>query len=113
MTCLLSLTAPVLSGTAWSGQYTYTLLYELILQELTAALQHKRETSPGMDSITYSMLTNLPLNRQHQILEIFNAVLIQDEMVHEDWKDHMVIPLKKPGGALNTTSYWPILPIGQ
>lgn len=107
---LHSLTPAALSGASWSGQYKNTELREFSLQELTTSLLHKRETTPGIDSITYSMLANLPTTRQQQLLRIFNAVLRQDEKVPDDWKKHIVIPIKKPGGAPEDfTAYRPVV----
>ena len=69
---------------------------ELKLDELIMVLSKKKNTTPGIDNISYPMLDNLPLFMKQDILNVFNKILRQEQDIPEDWKTHIVIPIKKP-----------------
>ena len=46
----------------------------ITLKELNQALNNKKDSSPGHDNITYSMLKNLPHNYKEEITRLFNQI---------------------------------------
>ncbi|KAM7284950.1 uncharacterized protein ISCGN_031948 [Ixodes scapularis] len=63
---------------------------------LTALYSIKRNTTPGPDSITYTMLKNLPKNYIDALLNQINQAWESGNIPHE-WKTAEVIPIPKPG----------------
>ncbi|KAF6217374.1 hypothetical protein GE061_001728 [Apolygus lucorum] len=67
------------------------------LQELEAAINRKRkDTAPGPDSITYSMINNMPMNAKKWLLDVYNSCLNRN-VICTQWKEVHIIYLKKPG----------------
>ena len=67
----------------------------LSFEEFSAALSTVKETSPGPDRITYSMIKNCHPTLQERILEIFNKSFI-NQVFPMSWKIAIIIPIPKP-----------------
>lgn len=80
------------------------------LEETQVAIFRKqRDSAPGIDLITYSMINNLPLNHIKFLVYFFNQVLYHSELIPDDWKTGLVCPIPKPNKNLNNISgYRPI-----
>ena len=76
--------------------------------ELNQALNSKRNSSPGGDTITYEMLKQLPNESKTELLKLINISWERGE-VPPDWKLATVIPfLKQSKDKLEPQSYKPI-----
>lgn len=76
--------------------------------ELKLALDTKKQSSPGPDSIHYEMLRRLSLESFGQLLKFFNR-LWEDSYFPDAWKCAHVIPFLKPGKDPSCpSSYRPI-----
>ena len=77
--------------------------------EFANAIKHTKNTSaPGLDSINYQTIKNLPDEFKTEILEIYNLILFNGDYP-SNWKTALVIPiLKKQKSPLSTNSYRPI-----
>lgn len=76
--------------------------------EFITALKFRRNTSPGLDDITYQLIKNLHTTAQIKLLQIFN-ILWQNQLVPSSWKVQCVIPILKPHKDPNNfDSYRPI-----
>jgi ribonuclease HI/exonuclease III len=77
--------------------------------ELRAAIDRcKNHTAPGLDSITYEMIKNLPEKMENLLLAIYNRLFIEGDTI-ASWKDSLVIPIAKPGAnRTKPESYRPI-----
>lgn len=67
----------------------------ITLPELLNCLK-KKDTSPGVDNISYSMIFNLSNNGKLMLLKIFNLI-IQTGVVPDQWRDVQIVPILKPG----------------
>lgn len=71
------------------------------MNELQAALHNlKRNTTPGMDGITYTTLRNLPEHFLEPLLDQINQAWETGILPHE-WKTALIIPIPKPGKPPN------------
>lgn len=78
------------------------------LLELEYALKDKRDTSPGMDNVYYSMIKNLPVRAKELLLGMYNRALFGHEIPYQ-WKRTKILPLLKPDHQSgNVKSYRPI-----
>ena len=78
------------------------------LPELRSALSLCKDSSPGSDNITYSMIRHLDSGPLSFLLGIFNKMW-SDEYVPPSWKSAIVIPILKPGkDAFLPLNYRPI-----
>ena len=68
---------------------------ELTWNEFQNALSNTKETSPGPDSVTYSIIQNAHPLLQRKFLSLFNEILIS-ETFPNSWKVATVIPIPKP-----------------
>lgn len=76
--------------------------------ELCCALDHLRDSSPGIDGIPYSFLTQSPKSTRLVFLEILNKIFITG-IVPETWKSQIIIPILKSGkNPSDANSYRPI-----
>ena len=66
----------------------------LSMAELSSALQSTKETSPGQDKITFSMLKNCHSSLKAYILQLFNNVF-NSITFPTSWKTAIVIPIPK------------------
>ena len=73
------------------------------LQELSIALQRPKDSSPGDDLITYSMLRHAPPETHQLMLHLFNDSLSNGELP-PSWKVASIVPIPKP----NDDSFRPI-----
>jgi ribonuclease HI/endonuclease/exonuclease/phosphatase (EEP) superfamily protein YafD len=79
-----------------------------IMEELEAALANTKDSSPGIDRITYSAIKRLPLTAKQMLIRFFNEFLGGKE-IPESWKDIKIIPILKPGKPpSDSDSYRPI-----
>lgn len=72
-----------------------TIEGEITIQEMENSLKRK-DTSPGSDNVSYSMLYNLSVSAKVFLLNIYNRIL-QTGIVPKQWRDITVIPVPKPG----------------
>ncbi|KAJ8914541.1 hypothetical protein NQ315_010005 [Exocentrus adspersus] len=70
------------------------------------ALRNKKDSSPGLDRITYSMLQNLPEPAGSSLLDTYNAILKNEIPVPDIWKAQLVTPIPKAQKNQNTVSGW-------
>ncbi|EEC12690.1 reverse transcriptase, putative [Ixodes scapularis] len=61
-----------------------------------ALLQLRRNTTPGLENVTYAILQNLPDNHQEHLLRIINQAW-ETGNIPSSWKEALVILLPKPG----------------
>lgn len=57
----------------------------------------KKDSTPGIDQITYSMITKLPLNGIMILKDIFNKIVRCGSQIPEDWKTCIVSLIPKAG----------------
>lgn len=67
-------------------------------RELQDALSRCNDTSPGEDTITYSMLRHLPSSALHLMLDVFSSVF-RSGVLPDSWLRSTIIPFRKPGKA--------------
>lgn len=67
---------------------------EFTLKEFQNGLK-KKDTAPGEDSITYSMIYNLPLEGKLYLLQLFNQIF-KHSLVPEQWRSIQIVPIPKP-----------------
>ncbi|XP_055951523.1 LOW QUALITY PROTEIN: podocin-like, partial [Argiope bruennichi] len=67
-----------------------------LIYELKKALSRTRDTSPGVDGITYSMLRHLDESSLFHLLHLFNRIW-NEQVFPEQWRKAIVIPILKPG----------------
>ena len=78
------------------------------LHELKTALDKKRSTAPGADTIHYEMLKNLTENGTAHLLKLINKSW-KEHTLPSQWKESTIIPLLKPDKDPQTPqSYRPI-----
>ena len=76
--------------------------------ELMGVLKQTKETSPGKDEITYSMIKNADETLQELLLKLYNKIFTQHQFP-EKWLLSIVIPILKQGKDPKVTdSYRPI-----
>lgn len=78
------------------------------LYEMKNVLLGKKDTSTGLDNITYSMLLHLPDIALQKLLEIFNNLLRGNTIPLEMQKQLILAFLKKDKDPNDSTSYRPI-----
>lgn len=76
--------------------------------ELICALDNLHDSSPGIDGIPYSFITNSSNLSKKIFLNIINYIFSTGD-VPETWKTQIIIPILKPGkDPLDSSSYRPI-----
>ena len=65
-------------------------------KEFTSALKQSKESSPGSDEITYSMIKKSHPTMQQRILYLYNMIF-RDHTFPTQWRISVVLPFKKPG----------------
>ncbi|KAK9886682.1 hypothetical protein WA026_017602 [Henosepilachna vigintioctopunctata] len=82
---------------------------DIMLNELLLTIQSKnKDTSPGLDGISYSMIKHLPLRAKIKLLQLFNNLLNYGQIPPE-LKTTIIIPICKPGKSPDlSSSYRPI-----
>ncbi|KAF9416925.1 hypothetical protein HW555_005841 [Spodoptera exigua] len=66
---------------------------EFTLQELEACIK-KKDTAPGDDNVTYSMIFNLPIVAKTYLLRIYNCIFVTG-CIPNEWRDIKVIAIPK------------------
>lgn len=74
----------------------------ILRQELDHCMRHK-DTSPGCDNISYSMIANLPDNGKTILTALCNE-FYKTGFVPRQWRDITIIPIPKPGRDLQSLS---------
>ena len=69
-------------------------------QELSMALQYKKNTSPGSDKISYIMIKNLPEIARDILLKLINLSW-SNMKLPTDWKTATIIAIPKPNSTGN------------
>ncbi len=82
------ITGPAQSDDAYNDPFT--------MEEMVHALATAKDTSPGEDSITISMLRHLPVSSREVLLDLFNETWRQQQLP-EEWRHSKVIPVTKHG----------------
>lgn len=67
---------------------------EITYHELNNVLK-KKDTAPGADGITYSMIYHLPMQGKLYLLKLYNLIL-ELGCVPNQWRDIKIIPIPKP-----------------
>ncbi|KAJ0169486.1 hypothetical protein K1T71_015073 [Dendrolimus kikuchii] len=76
--------------------------------ELCAALDHLRDSSPGVDGITYSFVIQSCESSKHFLLNLLNQIFLSGS-IPESWKKQIIVPILKPGkDASDPDAYRPI-----
>lgn len=68
---------------------------EFTMSELTVCIRSK-DTAPGCDDITYSMINYLPENAKFLLLHLYNKFYTLS-FIPVQWRDINIIPIPKPG----------------
>lgn len=76
---------------------------EISMQELEKTLFRCKDSSPGCDNVTYSMLRFLPESGKRLLLFLFNKFLTTG-FVPKQWRDVKIVPIPKPGRDPNSLS---------
>ncbi|GBO20697.1 hypothetical protein AVEN_140344-1 [Araneus ventricosus] len=76
--------------------------------ELRKALSEVKDTSPGPDGITYSMIRHLDADSLTNLLSLFNRIW-KEQVYPSQWREAIVIPILKPEkDPSNLLNYRPI-----
>ena len=76
--------------------------------ELEICLDHTKNTSPGSNNISFSMLKNSPDVVKLFMLRQFNSIL-SGAHIPRCWSDVLIVPIPKPGKSMNSKEgYRPI-----
>ncbi|GBL78410.1 putative RNA-directed DNA polymerase from transposon X-element [Araneus ventricosus] len=76
--------------------------------EFQSCLASVQDSSPGPDSITYSMIKHLTTESQAALLNFYNRIW-QEQYFPTQWQQAIIIPLLKPGkDPKNPSNYRPI-----
>ena len=76
----------------------------IVMHELLEALSNRKDTAPGIDKVTYSMIHHAPSNIKQRLIHIYNKILSTGRMP-QCWKVAEIIAIPKPG---QTEAYRPI-----
>ncbi|MEC7531553.1 MAG: reverse transcriptase domain-containing protein [Actinomycetota bacterium] len=81
---------------------------DISLEELETALRHKKSSSPGEDTISYSMIRHAHKNLKTVVVRLFNQIF-KTGQIPTQFKKAIVVPILKPGKNPNDpASYRPI-----
>ena len=91
-----------------TSRYGYGLDSPFSMVELSLALLSCNNSAPGMDSIKFNLLKNLPVSAKRRLLNLFNKC-VELNTVPREWKQVKVIAIRKPGKPTSDyNSYRPI-----
>ena len=91
-------------GTNEQHYYNRTFIYS----EFNHAIFNSKDSTPGHDKITYSMIRDLQINVKEHILKLFNQ-FFRDTFFPHQWKLAVIIPIPNPGkDHSNPINYRPI-----
>lgn len=78
------------------------------LCEMSKTIHRKKDSAPGKDAITYSMLKHLPIQAKNVLLQVYNR-LFTDPNIPPSLKETIIVPICKPGKPPHDpNSYRPI-----
>lgn len=78
------------------------------IQDLQQVLDNTKDTSPGLDGISYAALRNLPFSAKQILLGIYNEIFHSGD-IPESWKVFNIVTILKPGQRSDSAkSYRPI-----
>lgn len=78
------------------------------MNELTAAIDSSKNSSPGPDKIPNILIKNLPRRGMETLLKIYNKIW-ENDVFPKIWKKAIVVPVPKPGrDQSNSDNYRPI-----
>ena len=80
----------------------------IAISELNNVLNNVRYSSPGDDTIVYSMLKNAPRTFLHQLTHLYTRSL-QDGSLPSCWKTTTIVPIPKKNNAYRPISLLPVL----
>ena len=81
---------------------------DLTMKELERALKNIKNTAPGEDNITYTMIERLDTENKSKILRLFNDIWTKGIMPQQ-WRNSIIIPILKNGkNKHDKNSYRPI-----
>lgn len=81
---------------------------EFTLDELHAALNDCKGSSPGPDNVHYCMIKNLSLTGKLHLLKIYNRIF-RNGTFPRNWRKSLLVPILKPGkDPKNPENYRPI-----
>ena len=82
--------------------------YPFSMVEFSIALLSCNNSAPGLDSIKFNLLKNLPDSAKKRLLDLFNEC-VEQNIVPQEWRQVKVIAIRKPGKpASDHNSYRPI-----
>ena len=91
-----------------ASQPDQSLDMDITMSELVTALNQTKNSSPGGDEISYSMLKSLKSNETEELLDLLNQCW-QTGSIPKSWKAGTVIPIHKPQKPKDqASSYRPI-----
>ena len=73
----------------------------LTMREMKQAIAAVKESSPGEDAITYSLIKNSHENLKEKLLMIYNKIFLQHTFP-DSWKTAVIIPIPKPNKSHST-----------
>ena len=77
-------------------------------EELEYVLEQSKDSTPGKDEITYSMIKNLGTKGKEQFLYLLNKIFNEGKFP-DKWKEAYIIPILKNGKeSIDPTAYRPI-----
>ena len=98
--------ADVIRSASVGEHRVYNTLFTI--RELHTALNRKKSTAPGADTVHYDMLKQLTEKGKFNLLGLINESWTRGELPSQ-WKESTIIPLLKPGkDSHNPKSYRPI-----
>ncbi|CAH0720376.1 unnamed protein product, partial [Brenthis ino] len=74
-----------------------TLESSITIQEFNRAIKAK-DTAPGDDSVSFSMLKHLPVNGKHILVKIYNMFLVSG-FVPFQWRQAKIVPIPKASSS--------------
>ena len=84
------------------------LIEPFSLRELQIAINSKKDSSPGYDNITYSMIKFLPTSAKQILVEMFNE-FSKKNVFPNSWTTQIIVPIPKSNNDPNPAkSYRPI-----
>jgi ribonuclease HI len=95
-------------GSSDQGEQDSFINADITEAEVRKAMRNKKESSAGVDIITYTILKHLPDKTITELTELFNRVW-KSGHIPQEWKTATVVPLLKAGKAAHDAgSYRPI-----
>lgn len=78
------------------------------MSELKNAVRRMKQSTPGVDGISYCMMKHFSEISMEVILKFYNRIWMEG-IIPQSWKEAFIIPIKKPGkDPSNPINYRPI-----